>query len=90
MIFDIKERLETGRKFFKLFGSRAFLRSGLTTADLKADGKVPDDKEKLMMFVRVGSRSSINSRSDVGRGSNEQEVGFDFKIVAFSSASVIG
>ena len=92
MIFDIKERLETGRKFFKSFGSReALLRRGLTTADLKVDGKVPDDKEKLMIFVRVRSRSSINSRrSDVGRGSNEQEVGFDFKIVAFSSASVIG
>ena len=42
------------------------MRGGLTTADLKVDGKVPDDKEKLMMFVRVGSRSSINSRSDVG------------------------
>ena len=67
------------------------MRKALTTADLKVDGKVPDDREKLMMFVRVGSRSSINSRrSDVGRGSNEQEVGFDFKIVAFSSASVIG
>ena len=92
MIFDIKERLETGRKFFKLFGSREdFLREGLTTADLKVDGKVPDDKEKLMMFVRVGSRSSIDSRrSDVGRGSSKHEVGFDFKIVAFSSASVIG
>ena len=88
----MKERLETGRKFFKSFGSReALLRRGLTTADLKVDGKVPDDNEKLMMFVRVGSRSSINSRrSDVGRGSNEQEVGFDFKIVALSSASVIG
>ena len=35
-----------------------------------------------MMPVRVGSRSSRQSRrSDVGRGSNEQEVGFDFKIV---------
>ena len=63
VIFDIKERLETGRKFFKSFGSReALLRRGLTTADLKVDGKVPDDKENLMMFVRVGSRSSINSR----------------------------
>ena len=64
---------------------------GLTTADLTVDGKVPNDKEKLMMLVRVGSRSSINSRrtSDVGRGSNDQEVGFDFKIVAFSSASII-
>ena len=67
------------------------MRRGLTTAELKVDGKVPDDKEKLMMFVRAGSRSLINSRrSDVGRGSNEQEVGFYFKIVVFRSASVIG
>ena len=60
------------------------------TADLKVDGKVPDDKEKLMMFIRVGSRSSNSRRSDVGRGPNEQEVGFDFKIVAYWSASNIG
>ena len=66
------------------------MRRGLTTADLKVNGKVPDDREKLMMFVRVGSRSSNSRRSDVGRGSSEQDVGFDFKIVAFSSASVIG
>ena len=34
---------------------------------------------------RVGNRPSINSRSsNVGRGFNEQEVSFDFKIVAFS------
>ena len=90
MTFDIKERLETGLKFFKLFESReAFLGRGLTTADLKVDGKVPDDKEKLMMFLRVGSRSSIHSRSNVGRGSNEQGAGFVFKLVAFSLASVI-
>ena len=63
---------------------------GLTTADLNVDGKVPDDKEKLMMFVRAGSRSSIDlRRSGVVRGSNEQEVSFDFMIVGFSSASVI-
>ena len=74
----MKERLETVQKFFKLFGLReALLRRGLTTADLTVDGKVLDDKEKLMMFVRVGSRPLVNSRkSDVGRGSNEQEVGF--------------
>ena len=59
------------------------MRTGLTTADPKVDGKVPDDKEKLMIFVRVGSRSSINSRSDIGREYNEKEVGFDFK-TAFS------
>ena len=41
------------------------------------------------MFVRAGGKLSTNSRSDVGRRSNEQEVDFDFKIVSFSSASVI-
>ena len=87
----MKERLRTGRKFFKSFGSReAFLRRGLTTADLKADGKLQNDKEKSMMFVTVGRGSSINSRIDVDRGSNAQEVDFDFKIVGFSSSSVIG
>ena len=34
------------------------MRRGLTTADLKVDGKVLDDKEKLMIFIGVGSRSS--------------------------------
>ena len=54
---------------------------GLTTADVKVDGKVPDDKEKLMMFVRVESRSLRKSRrSDGGGGSSDQEVGFDLKI----------
>ena len=67
------------------------MRRGFTTAHLKVDGKVSDDKEKLMMLARTGSRSSIHSRrSNVGRGSNEKEVGFDFKIVAFSSVSVNG
>ena len=62
------------------------MRRGLTTADLKVGGKVPDEREKLMMFVRVRSRSSTNSRrSDVGRGSSEQDVGFDFKIVSFNN-----
>ena len=77
---------------FKIMWSReAFLRRGLATADLKVDEKVPGDKEKLMMFIRAGSSSSINSRrSDAGRGSNERDVGFDFKIAAFSSALIIG
>ena len=66
------------------------MRRGLTTADLKVGRKVPDNKEKFIIFIRAGCGSSINSRSEVGRGSNEQEVGFDFKIVAFSSVSVIG
>ena len=60
----------------------AFLRTGSATrAGLKVDGKVPDDNETLMMFVRVESRSLRKSRrSDGGGGSSDQEVGFDLKI----------
>ena len=42
-----------------------------------------------MMFVRVGSKLCRHSKkSDVGSGSREQEVGYDFKIVVFNSASI--
>ena len=53
-------------------------------------GKVPLRQSKT--DVRKGWEQVISKfkRSDVGRGSNEQELGFDLKIVAFSSASVIG
>ena len=55
MIFDKKERFDTGRKFFKLFESKeAFLRRGFITAVLNVNGKVPDNSEELIMFVRVG------------------------------------
>ena len=69
MIFDTKERFDTVRKIFKLFGSReAFFRRGFTTAVLNVDGKVPDNSEELIMFVRFRRKSSRNSRSsDVGR-----------------------
>ena len=57
------------------------MRRGFISADLKVDGKVPDDNETLMMFVRVESRSLRKSRrSDGGGGSSDQEVGFDLKI----------
>ena len=58
VIFDTKERFDTGRKLFNLFGSReAFLRRGFTTAVQNVDGKVPDNSEEFIMFVRVGRRS---------------------------------
>ena len=64
-----KRGLIQGGSFFKLFGSReAFFRRGFTTAVLNVKGKVPDNSEELIMFVRVQRRSSRNlRRSDVGR-----------------------
>ena len=39
-IFDMKERLETGRKFSYYLGQdKVFLTTGFTTDDLKVDGK---------------------------------------------------
>ena len=55
--FDIKERLETGRKFFKLFGSReAFLRRGLTTADRCKSTR----RQREIIDVRKGWEQVIN------------------------------
>jgi len=53
-------------------------------------GKIPDNKGEMIMFVILASRSLRNYRENgVGRGTSEQEVGFDFKIIAFNSALVI-
>ena len=62
LICDFWQEREIGNRpdfFFKLFRSRK-LEKNFT--DLKLDGKVLDDKEKLLMFVSFRSRSSINSR----------------------------
>ena len=47
-----------------------FLRSGLTTESLKSKGKVPVDRERLMILVTVGTRRVTQSLSkEVGIGS---------------------
>ena len=58
-------------------GSRVgFLRSGVTLADLKADGTQPDVTEVLMMEVMKGSRSgAMVWKIGDGTGSRGQVVG---------------
>jgi hypothetical protein len=57
--FARKRRLETGRKLFKIAGSKAgFLRRGLTTASFKAAGKQPSLKEA---FVTARSQPRVTS-----------------------------
>ena len=74
MTFDRNERLETGLWFFKLFGSSdVFLRSGITIASLKIEGKTPVCRDLLIMAVSAGSSWSKHStKRDVGIGSSEQ------------------
>ena len=51
-----KKRLQMGRQFFKLFGSRyGFFRSGFTRASLKTEGKTPVCRDWLMTAVTAGS-----------------------------------
>ena len=84
MTFDRNERLETGLQFFKLFGSSDvfFLRSGITMAFLKTEGKTPVCRDLLIMAVTAGSSWSKHStKRDVGIGSSEQVFWESFKIV---------
>jgi hypothetical protein len=47
------------------------LSSGATTDCLKDEGKVPEDRDRLMMLVIVGARTEMDClRRDVGIGSS--------------------
>jgi len=66
-----------------------FLRSGVTTATLKDDGKVPDERDALNKAVMNGDRLLLYSLSNqVGIGSNHDCL-FGISRISFSiSASV--
>ena len=50
------------------------------TAALRTEGKTPEDRLSLIMWVMVGSRGLRFSISrGVGMGSREQDVGFELK-----------
>ena len=59
-----------------------FLRSGITMASLKTEGKTPVRRDLLIMAVTAGSSWSKHStKRDVGIGSSEQVFWEDFKIM---------
>jgi hypothetical protein len=68
-----------------------FLRSGETTECLKAEGKVPDDKDKLTILVMVGRRAGRQAlRSQVGIGSRSHCLLGEFMMAVWTSFSVAG
>ena len=70
----------------QFFGSRhLFLRIGVTRADLKHCGKMPDAREELNRSVREGiieSRHSINSLD--GMGSRLHDLGAELRMHSFT------
>lgn len=49
--------MEIGWRLLKLLGSKpGFFSVGVTTADLKDDGTIPEVRQEWMMAVRRGSR----------------------------------
>ena len=75
-IFEMNGTFETGRKFFRLLGSRlGFLIRGVIAAVLKAGGTTPSLKEAFIKFFITSIMSSICccNKSD-GIGSKEHRV----------------
>ena len=67
------------------------MRSGLMTACFNTDGKEPNSRLSLTDWVRVGRKSSKQSRnSEVGKGLNVRVVGQDFRITLLSFCSDTG
>ena len=68
-----------------------FLSSGVTLADLKADGTIPEVTDVLMMEVMKGSRSGVMVwNSGEGSGSRGQVVGLEQAISFCRSPGEIG
>ena len=86
---DRKERLETGRKFFKISqSSMAFFRSGKMKALFSSGEKSANSREVLTMSVSTGVSSSKQSlRMDVGIGSREHDLLGDDDIIFRTSSS---
>ena len=72
---EIKDRLETGRKFFMTsLSNEGFLSKGVTSAAFIFVGTIPVDIDKLTMFVMLGRRQSKCSfRNQVGTGSSAHD-----------------
>ena len=73
-ILEMKDRFDTGRNFFKSFGSSpGFFNRGVTMACLNWGGTAPEQRELFTILVIRGSRSERHSLvREVGMGSNMQ------------------
>ena len=91
-ILEMKGRFDTGRKFFKSFGSSPdFFNIGVTTACLNGGGTIPEQRELFIILVIRGSRSERHSLAkEVGMGSNMQVLVGDSTMSLRISSSVTG
>src|SRR6218665_3959906 len=69
---EMNDSLETGHYLERISSSSdGFLRSGVTNECLKSRGRLPVDKERLTIFVMMGTRMDAQSFSkEVGIGSS--------------------
>ena len=85
-ILAITHRLETGRYLINSLWSRhLFLRIGVTGADLKHCGKMPDAREEINRSVRearIKSRHSIKSME--GMGTRSHDIGAELRMHSFT------
>ena len=81
-----------GRLVYSFSGFQGlFFRSGLTIADLKINGKLPERSDSLMMAEKYGRRSSRHwFKRDVGSGSSSQVLITDFCMTFSTVGSEIG
>ena len=90
---EIKDRLETGRKFFMTYMfNEGYLSKGVTCAAFIFEGTIPVDMGKLTMFVMLvmlGRRQSeCFFRNQVGKGSSVHD--FQGLPSRLTSSSVAG
>lgn len=89
MSLEIKGKLDTDLKIFKMFGSRdAFFSKGFTKTFFRHYGIVPVESDKFIRFVRAGRTSSVLSkRRVIGIGSRSHVFGDIFIMVPQKQSS---
>lgn len=91
MFLDRNVKLDTGRKFLSISGSReGFFNNGLTMADLSVDGNFPADKHRFTMkVITVSSYGRMLARSREGMGSLSHDAFDEFFTIGSISSFVV-
>ena len=77
-----------GRRLENISSALGFFNPGLTSASFQFSGKQPDCRDRLVILVRIGRRTSKHSTTrGVGIGSSEQDFLLDLAIKRMTSSS---
>jgi dihydrodipicolinate reductase len=78
-----------GRRLENISSALGFFNPGLTSASFQFSGKQPDCRDKFVILVRIGRRTSKHlTTRGVGIGSSEQDFLLDFAIKCMTSSSL--